>query len=221
MRWWLALTALASGLATAAWFAIAPPRIAKESKPQQAAPEAAVRESQLDRMERAIGGLERRLVQLELGERLRRTEPTASSAAGPGEHVDRSPVDVDEEMRVRAERQTQALVNLSQTEPRDPTWAPAYETQLRDSIRSTPGAGEVSALSCRASICRFEVKHAAAKEQATFMQEFQGTVPEHAAYRMTPHESDDGTASTEVYLIRQGYPIPGHPIVHASRTPGG
>jgi hypothetical protein len=44
-------------------------------------------------------------------------------------------------------------------EPRDPEWAPAAESMLRDFIETTdPGKFSIRALECRTSICAVEVE---------------------------------------------------------------
>jgi hypothetical protein len=109
----------------------------------------------------------------------------------------------------RAERQ---LEDLAQNEPRERSWAPAFERQLRDAVEAVGDAGagsSIDSVSCHTTMCRLEMSHATVAAQQEFLSEFNMHLPPMAGAHVHVTDGKDGPPRSTVDIIREGSPIPG------------
>jgi hypothetical protein len=160
---------------------------------------------EIARLSDALSRTEQRLESLE--------SASARPAAEPGreEKTKTPPPPSREEIERRQAERVEMIEDAIQMEPRDASWAPGYEEQIREAIQKA-GDGRhfnVKTLACKTSVCKMEVSHADQQEQLAFLQGLQMNLPEATATHMKPVQGSDGSFSTIAHFIRTGYPIPG------------
>jgi hypothetical protein len=115
-----------------------------------------------------------------------------------------------EELRDLDMRRRQRFSNLLGSEARDRSWAPGYETSLRDAVQAAAqgeGAPVVESVTCRTSICRLEVSSSSSDAQRQFLGSLHAHLPPMAAvhfYAESPGE--DGSSKMKMDFVRAGYP---------------
>jgi hypothetical protein len=139
--------------------------------------------------------------------------------ATPGIHLDvptnqdspkhEAPMPPQEDLRDLDERRKHRFEELLLSEPRDRSWAPDYETSLRDAVRATAQNDDtpsIDSLTCRTSICRLEITSTSSDAQQRFMGRFHEQLPPMAAVHFTSAVEADGSSKTTLDFVRAGYP---------------
>jgi hypothetical protein len=145
-----------------------------------------------------------------------RLAPQAAPPEPPPPPLARStaPKERVEEAAKHEAEQKRYLDDLAKNEPRDRSWAPGYEQQVRAAVQAATDGKQGTSLdsvSCHTSLCRLTASHETAAAQHEFWSEFKMHLPPMAAAHVVVTDGKDGPLATTVDFIREGYSVPDMP----------
>jgi hypothetical protein len=152
-------------------------------------------------------------------ERLARLE--AKQLETPDQTPEPSPPPADSPNSLAREERVQIYVDrmaAAATEARDELWAKGMETDIKSAIEKSVSLGakySIDNLSCRTSICTFEISHENREDLASFQMSFPHRLPHsdvREIYSRMGPQTADGKNPVAYAVFRSGYPLPGENI---------
>jgi len=135
-------------------------------------------------------------------------EPRHESDATPVDEVERRRLIAESDERVRA--QAEASEAALRAEPADPAWSSKARDLIASAVsREVLKATRVMDMDCRATLCRVRVVNPDARARMLFEHHFTlsvGLLLPQALVHTVQH--DDGSATSIVYLAREGHGLP-------------
>lgn len=131
------------------------------------------------------------------------SNPAPAAAPGPEAAPQPSPSSLEQIARFE-----HALADRIASEGDDPSWSRSTEARIADALRSDAFAGtQLRTARCQRTLCRIEVAHVDADAQDSFLMRVTHTPPLNTQGYIKPSLPGE-PAATEVYVVRDGYPLP-------------
>jgi hypothetical protein len=179
------------------------------SSPKRIAGPSLVGSAELEALDRRVAELEKRPAPGELATpSIHLVTPTATEQGHPQQAPEVRPPTQEEITDVEG-RRTQRFGELLANEPRDRSWASGYEQSLEDAVRAVvqgDNAPSIESVTCRTTICRAQVTSRSLGEQQRFLAGLRAQMPPMAAVHFTSATGADGSCTTTLDIVRDGYP---------------
>lgn len=162
-------------------------------------------------LEAALAHTQERLKQLEANQRAAET-PAAPSAPEPTPRPKLTQAQM-EEARQKVDMEYKLRAKTIASEARDEVWAQRAEDRINAATKvALPDGAKIESVSCRTSLCKFEIAFSKQEDQRPFGSAFANGMDAEGLRGFHFDELDqraDGTYPLQVLVFRNGYPMPG------------
>jgi hypothetical protein len=140
--------------------------------------------------------------------RIRDAEETPVSDVDPGDEAERERLIAQDEARFRA--QGEATEAALRAEPADPAWSSKARDLIASAVSNeTLKTTKLVDIDCRSTLCRVRVTNPDARTRMAFEHHFGVAVGQLLPQlQVQTIEHDDGSATSIVYLAREGHDFP-------------